>query len=116
MFQRFTILHVSNQPYHPPLFNHPLIFLCQYRWSLAWRGFGFESRWRHGCLSLLSVLVGRSLVQWSHMKCMCLPVISEREIWTGPGPLGLSSHWTEDCRLWSFSLRIFSTNTWLTVS
>ena len=61
-FWRITAWYVFHYPHHPLLFHHPLMFLCRNPWPLAWQGFGFESRWHHGCLSLLSVLAGRSLV------------------------------------------------------
>jgi hypothetical protein len=69
------------------------------------------------CLFWVCWRADHSLVK-SYEVCVCLSVISERSWPTGAhwGPLGLSSHWTEDCRLWSFSLRIFPTNTWLTAS
>jgi hypothetical protein len=70
---------------------------------LAYWDWRFESRRRHGCLSLVSVLGCQVEVsaRADHLSrgvlpsVVCLSVISELERWEGPGTLGAVELWNK---------------------
>ena len=120
IIRRITACYVSHHPHHPLLFHHPLIFLCRNRWPLAWRGFGFEAHWRHRCLSLLSVLAGRSLVQRSSTECVSDcdlgTSIMRRSCPTGAVGPSKASIWRKTADYEASHYVCFSITTWLTIS